>query len=107
MRLTIFIPIIYLYGKQFSLTDFPTSFLFAIYSIAQFFASPVIGIADQFSRKPLLIISLAGTVVANFMAETATTATILFLARFLDGITGKNNSVAPRNFRCNSSCKSN
>ena len=95
LSLTILIPIIYLYGKQFGLNDFQTSFLFAIYSISQFFATPVIGkLADRFGRKPLLIISLAGTVVANFIAGTATTATILFLARFLDGITGGNNSVA-------------
>ena len=95
LSLTILIPIIYLYGKQFGLTDFQTSFLFAIYSIAQFFATPIIGkLADRFGRKPLLIISLAGTVVANFLAGTATTATILFLARLLDGITGGNNSVA-------------
>jgi len=95
LSLTILIPIIYLYGKQFGLNDFQTSFLFAIYSIAQFFATPVIGkLADRFGRKPLLIISLAGTVVANFIAGTATTAIILFLARLLDGITGGNNSVA-------------
>ena len=95
LSLTILIPIIYLYGKQFGLNDFQTSFLFAIYSIAQFFATPIIGkLADRFGRKPLLIISLGGTVVANFMAGTATTATILFLARLLDGITGGNNSVA-------------
>ena len=88
LSLTILIPIIYLYGRQFGLNDFQTSFLFAIYSISQFFATPVIGkLADRFGRKPLLIISLAGTVVANFIAGTATTATILFLARFLDGIT--------------------
>ena len=95
LSLTILIPIIYLYGRQFGLNDFQNSFLFAIYSISQFFATPVIGkLADRFGRKPLLIISLAGTVVANFIAGTATTATILFLARFLDGITGGNNSVA-------------
>jgi predicted MFS family arabinose efflux permease len=95
LSLTILIPIIYLYGKQFGLNDFQTSFLFAIYSIAQFFATPVIGkLADRFGRKPLLIISLVGTVVANFIAGTATTAIILFLARLLDGITGGNNSVA-------------
>lgn len=95
LSLTILIPIIYLYGRQFGLNDFQTSFLFAIYSISQFFATPVIGkLADRFGRKPLLIISLAGTVVANFIAGVATTATILFLARFLDGITGGNNSVA-------------
>lgn len=95
LSLTILIPIIYLYGKQFGLNDFQTSLLFSIYSIAQFFATPVIGkLSDRFGRKPLLIISLAGTVIANLIAGTATTATVLFLARFLDGITGGNASVA-------------
>jgi len=95
MSLTILIPIIYLYGKQFHLNDFQTSLLFAIYSITQFLSTPVIGkLSDIYGRKPLLIISLAGTVIANFIAGTATTAAVLFLARFLDGITGGNNSVA-------------
>lgn len=95
LSLTILIPVIYVYGKQFHLNDFQTSLLFSIYSLAQFFATPVIGkLSDRFGRKPLLIISLAGTVIANFIAGTATTATILFLARLLDGITGGNNSVA-------------
>ena len=95
LSLTILIPIIYLYGKQFGLNDFQTSVLFAIYSLAQFLATPIIGkLSDRFGRKPLLIISLLGTVLANFIAGTATTATVLFLARLLDGITGGNNSVA-------------
>ncbi|BAY73887.1 major facilitator superfamily MFS_1 [Nostoc linckia NIES-25] len=95
LSFTVLIPIIYLYGKQFGLSDFETSLLFSIYSIAQFFATPVIGkLSDRFGSKPLLIISLAGTVLANSIAGTATTAVILFLARFLDGITGGNASVA-------------
>jgi len=95
LSLTILIPIIYLYGKQFGLTDFQTSLLFSIYSLAQFLATPVIGkLSDRFGRKPLLVISLAGTVIANFIAGTATTAAVLFLARLLDGVTGGNNSVA-------------
>jgi len=95
LSFTILIPILYLYGKQFNLTDFQTSLLFSIYSVAQFFATPVIGkLSDRIGRKPLLIISLAGTVIANFMAGTASTAGILFFARFLDGITGGNASVA-------------
>jgi predicted MFS family arabinose efflux permease len=95
LSFTILIPIIYLYGRQFGLNDFQTSLLFSIYSLAQFFATPVIGkLSDRFGRKPLLIISLAGTVVANLLAGVAPTAAWLFFARLLDGITGGNNSVA-------------
>jgi predicted MFS family arabinose efflux permease len=95
LSFTILIPTIYQYGREFHLNDFETSFLFAIFSIAQFFATPIIGkLSDRFGRKPLLIISLAGTVIGNFMAGTAPNATVLFLARFLDGITGGNVYVA-------------
>lgn len=95
LSFTILIPILYLYGRQFGLNDFQTSLLFAIYAGSQFFATPVIGkLSDRFGRKPLLIICLAGTVMANFLAGTASHATILFFARFLDGITGGNVSVA-------------
>jgi multidrug resistance protein len=94
LSLTILIPVIYLYGRQFGLNDFQTSLLFSAYSVAQFFATPVIGkLSDRFGRKPLLVISLLGTVVANLIAGTATTAWVLFFARFLDGITGGNASV--------------
>ena len=86
---------IYNYGKHFGLSDFQTSFLFAIYSLSQFIAAPTIGkLSDRYGRKPLLIISLAGTVVANLIVGTASTALVLFVARFLDGITGGNISVA-------------
>jgi MFS family permease len=94
---TILIPILYLYGREFGLTDFQTSLLFAVYAIAQFFATPVIGkLSDRHGRKPLLIISLAGTVVAGalaFVAGWAHIAWLLFFARFFDGITGGNISV--------------
>ncbi len=95
LSFTILIPVLYQYGRQLKLDDFQTSLLFAVYAIAQFFATPIIGkLSDRFGRKPLLIFSLAGTVVANLMAGSATTAAVLFFARFLDGITGGNASVA-------------
>jgi MFS family permease len=94
---TILIPILYLYGREFGLTDFQTSLLFALYAIAQFFATPVIGkLSDRHGRKPLLIVSLAGTVAAGalaFVAGWAHIAWLLFFARFFDGITGGNISV--------------
>jgi MFS family permease len=94
---TILIPILYLYGREFGLTDFQTSLLFAVYAIAQFFATPVIGkLSDRHGRKPLLIVSLAGTVAAGalaFVAGWGQIAWLLFFARFFDGITGGNISV--------------
>lgn len=94
---TILIPILYLYGREFGLTDFQTSLLFAVYAAAQFFATPVIGkLSDRYGRKPLLVISLLGTVIANalaFFAGTVNIAGLLFFARFFDGITGGNVAV--------------
>jgi multidrug resistance protein len=95
LSFTILIPTIYQYGREFQLTDIETSLLFAIFSIAQFFATPIIGkLSDRFGRRPLLIISLAGTVIGNLLAGTAPNAGVLFFARFLDGVTGGNISVA-------------
>lgn len=94
LSFTVLLPTLYPYGRQFGLNDFETSFLFSIFSIAQFIATPVIGqLSDRWGRRPLLIVSLAGTMLANLMAGMATVAWVLFLARFLDGITGGNNSV--------------
>jgi multidrug resistance protein len=95
LSFTILIPTIYQYGREFHLNDIETSLLFAIFSIAQFFATPVLGkLSDRFGRRPLLIISLAGTVIGNLLAGTASNAMVLFFARFLDGATGGNVSVA-------------
>jgi MFS family permease len=95
LSITILIPVLYLYGKQFGLSDFQTSLLFATYAIAQFVAAPVLGnLSDRYGRKPLLLISIAGTVGANLVAGLAVSAGVLFAARFLDGITGGNNAIA-------------
>lgn len=91
---TIIIPVLYPYAQKFGLNDFQASLLISVYAIAQFFATPILGrLSDFFGRKPLLVISLVGTVVANLLASFTSIAVWLFVARILDGLTGGNTSI--------------
>ncbi|WP_204104869.1 MULTISPECIES: MFS transporter [Spirulina sp. CCY15215] len=92
---TILIPILYPYAKQFGLSDFQASLLISGFAISQFLATPILGrFSDFWGRKPVLIISLLGTVAANLLASFTPIVSLLFLARILDGLTGGNNSIA-------------
>lgn len=92
---TLIVPLIYPYAKEFGLSDFQASLLTTLYALCQFLATPVLGrLSDIWGRKPLLVLSLAGTVAANLMAGVTATAGLLFAARALDGVTGGNTSIA-------------
>jgi len=91
----IIIPILYAYSKKFGLTDFQNGLLFASFSICQFISTPIIGrMSDKFGRKPLLLMSIAGTAASFFMMAFAPNFIFLFIARMLDGITAGNIPVA-------------
>ncbi len=91
----IVIPILYSYSKHFGLSDFQNGLLFSVFSLCAFFSTPVIGrLSDKYGRRPLLIISIVGTVISFFMQAFAPNAFFLFLARALDGLTAGNISVA-------------
>ena len=87
----IIIPILYAYSKKFGLTDFQNGLLFASFSICQFISTPIIGrMSDKFGRKPLLLMSIAGTALSFFLMAFAPNYLFLFIARMLDGITAGN-----------------
>ncbi|QEM02131.1 MFS transporter [Mucilaginibacter rubeus] len=91
----IIVPILYSYGKTFGVTGETLGILTASFSIAQFFATPVLGsLSDKWGRKPLLVISLAGTCISFILFAEARSMIMLFAARILDGLTGGNVSVA-------------
>ena len=91
----IIVPVLYTYGKTFGLTGTTLGILTASFSIAQFFATPILGsLSDKWGRKPLLVISLAGTCISFFLFAEARSLIMLFGARILDGLTGGNVSVA-------------
>jgi MFS family permease len=91
----IIIPILFGYSKKYGLTDFQNGLLFALYSVCQFLATPVIGrLSDRYGRRPMLLISIAGTAASFFIMAFAPNALFLFLARALDGLTAGNIPVA-------------
>lgn len=91
----IIIPILYTYSQRFGLTPFENGLLFTAYSLCQFIATPIIGrLSDKYGRKPLLVISIAGTALSFFVLAFAKNAFFLFFARILDGITAGNYPVA-------------
>lgn len=73
-------------------------FLTAVFSIAQFLATPILGqLSDRYGRKKLLAISLFGTCLSYIIFAYGIMTgnlVLLFLSRFLDGVTGGNISVA-------------
>jgi MFS family permease len=91
----IIVPVLYSYGKQYGITGETLGILTASFSVAQFFATPVLGsLSDKWGRKPILVISLAGTCLSFLMFAWAGSIFMLFAARILDGLTGGNVSVA-------------
>ena len=56
---------------------------------------PILGrLSDRFGRRPVLIVSLAGTALGFLIMGWATSLPLLFAARIIDGATGGNISTA-------------
>ena len=67
----------------------------AAYPLGQFLGAPLIGrFSDRFGRKPLLLISIAGTFLSLLMLGFARSIAVIMISRFLDGVTGGNITVA-------------
>lgn len=89
------IPILPFYAEVFGATPFEIGLLFSIYSWMQFFFSPILGrLSDRYGRRPILLISLAGSAVGYLIMGIAGTLAMVFLGRIIGGITGGNISTA-------------
>ncbi len=95
----IVIPILPLYAERQGATPFEVGVLLASYSAMQFVFAPILGsLSDRVGRKPVLAVSLYGTAIASFTLGFASLLPhalwLVFVARFVDGITGANISTA-------------
>ena len=91
----IIIPLLPFYAVTFGASPFVIGLLFAVFSLCQLVAAPVLGdLSDRRGRRPVLIFSLVGTVVSFVMLALAHTVWMLFFARIVDGLSGGNISTA-------------
>ena len=96
MGFGIVIPLLPIYAEhQMRATPFAAGALIAVYSLMQLVFAPVWGrISDRVGRRPVLLLSLAGSAVSYLLLAAAGSLGVLFAARVLAGVAGATVSVA-------------
>src|SRR6478672_2493528 len=90
----IIIPVLPLYAERFHASPVAIGWLTGIYSGMQIIFTPILGrLSDRFGRRPVLMLSLAGTAVGFALMGMAHSLLFLFVARIIAGITGGNISI--------------
>ncbi len=91
----IIIPLVGIYGRHYGASTLELAILGSIYSIMQFFFSPVWGrLSDRHGRRPILLMSLAGSVLSYGWFAFADSIATLIASRALAGIFAANISTA-------------
>lgn len=92
---SLILPLLPYYAETFGATPAVVGFLVASYALAQLIGAPILGgLSDRYGRRPVLIVSILGSAAGFVIFGLATSLTVLFAARILDGLTGGNISVA-------------
>jgi DHA1 family tetracycline resistance protein-like MFS transporter len=95
LSFSLVLPLLPYYAKEFGASPMVTGLIFSSYPLMQVLAAPFLGrLSDVWGRKPVLLLSIAGTACALLMLGLANSLWMLFASRMLDGITGGNISVA-------------
>jgi MFS family permease len=92
---SIVIPILPFYTRAFGGDELVIGLLAASYAVMQFIFAPLLGsLSDRYGRRPVLLLSIAGGVVAWTIFGLATALWMLFVSRMLAGAMGGNISTA-------------
>jgi MFS family permease len=85
----IVIPVLPYYAESLGAASFTVGLLSSSYSLMQFLFTPVWGrLSDRYGRRPLILVSLAGSCVGFLIFGLAHSLLLLFTGRILAGIAG-------------------
>lgn len=92
---TIILPLLPFYSERLGASPTVVGLIVSIYAFFQLLAGPILGqISDRIGRRPVLLISQAGTLAGFFLLAFSTQIWMVFLARAIDGATAGNLSIA-------------
>ncbi len=92
---SLILPLLPFYAETFGADPFITGLLVASYAVAQLLGAPVLGRwSDRIGRRPVLLISIFGTLLGFLLLGFAGALWMLFVSRAIDGLTGGNLTVA-------------
>jgi DHA1 family tetracycline resistance protein-like MFS transporter len=92
---SLILPLLPFYASDFGATLALVGLLGTVNGLGQLIAAPIIGrLSDRYGRRPLLILSIAGTVVGFLLLGFAKSLWMIFLSRAVDGLLGGNTALA-------------
>jgi MFS family permease len=92
---TLVFPLLAIYAEQLGATPLQATLLVSVFALCQLVSGPLLGrISDRVGRKPLLLLSQAGTFAGLLVMASANSLWVLFVARVIDGATAGNLSLA-------------
>lgn len=95
LGLTIVLPLLPFYAERLHATPFVVGTLVTTYAFFQLISGPILGqLSDRFGRRPVLLISQAGTLAGFLIMAFAGSLWMVFLGRAIDGATAGNLSTA-------------
>ena len=88
------IPLLPFYAERYGAAPDTVTLLVAVYSFSQFLFAPVWGrVSDRFGRRPIILLTVFGTVIGYLWLAYTDSLLMLFLARAFIGAMAANNAV--------------